>query len=99
MSQTPFEPTSATENADVAARTYPLDLAHALILDVANDAGNVVIRLADRADLLVRSSGDPDDSGSDDGLPDLRVVVSGNHVTVAPLGPHDRALGLAGHRD
>ncbi|HEU5430954.1 MAG TPA: DUF4097 family beta strand repeat-containing protein [Thermomicrobiales bacterium] len=94
MSATPFQPTPTTEETDAAARTYSLDLAHPLILDVANNAGNVVIRVVERATLLVGSTGDPNAAGPDDAPSELRVVANGNHVTIGPLGPQDAVRGL-----
>jgi Putative adhesin len=88
MTATPFEPQATPEVEDASARTYAVDPGSPLTLNVANDAGNVVVRTVDRATLLVGSSGDPDAAGDDDAPPDLRVVANGNDVTVAPLGPH-----------
>src|SRR5690349_8890004 len=98
MTATPFEPQATPEVEDASARTYAVDPGSPLTLNVANDAGNVVVRTVDRATLLVGSSGDPDAAGDDDAPPDLRVVANGNDVTVAPLGPHAASHPALGDR-
>ncbi|HEU0115136.1 MAG TPA: DUF4097 family beta strand repeat-containing protein [Thermomicrobiales bacterium] len=87
MAESPFAAQPTSEETDASAWTYAVDLGSPLVLNVANDAGNVVVRTVDRATLLVGSSGDPDAAGEDDSPPDLRVVANGNDFTIAPLGP------------
>ncbi|HEX5500914.1 MAG TPA: DUF4097 family beta strand repeat-containing protein, partial [Thermomicrobiales bacterium] len=96
MSDARFDTQSAPEETDASAWTYPVDLGSPLVLNVANDAGNVVVRTVDRATLLVGSSGDPEAAGNDDSPPDLRVVAHGNDITVAPLGPHHDHPAMVG---
>lgn len=78
------EPFGAGAEHGDDATTYPIDPRSPIVVDLASQSADVVVRASARADVLVRARGGGGRRGAAGAPPGLAVVAAANRITIGP---------------